>query len=213
MSKILVYALEESVPTVVVKADAQILLRKTLSHNIIATIDSPINETEIEEQIYYDIQMNENEENEPLEWLDKRKRLGDYGEDIALKYLKTVYKNVRSVANQAFLGFDIEVTDNENIRAFEVKTSEHNRGFFISFNELKKAAKYRINYNVFIVYVASDTEIYGYIINDPIAYFEIDMDAIMQPKESSNAYLTPNGFYVKYKEGFFEDKKTLILSD
>lgn len=212
MSKIAVYDLKDSIPTVYIKHNGRNLLQNTMSNNVILTLDSHIDASDIEEQIHLDIQMNANEENEPLEWLEQRKRLGDFGEGIAFKYLKSIYKNVKNVANQAFLGFDIEVRNNTSVLAFEVKTSEHNKGFFISYNELKKASEHQDSYNIFLIHIEDDTNIVGYIINNPISYFDIELDKIMHPEESPYAYLTPTSFYIKFKDGLFENVDPIELT-
>jgi len=212
MSKIAVYDLEGSIPTVLIKNDNQSILKNTVSNNVILTLDSHIAQSNIEEQIHLEIQINANEENETLDWLDKRKRLGDFGEGIALKYLNSLYKNVKSVANQVSRGFDIEVQDKTSILGFEVKTSEYKQGFFITYNELKKASELKDCYNIFLIQIEDDAKIVGYIINNPTSFFNIDLNKIMEPTANPHAYITPTSFYFKFKDGLFENLTPIELT-
>lgn len=212
MSKIAVYDLEGSIPTLLVINNNRNILQNTMSNNVILTLDSHIDLSDMKEQIHLEIQINANEENETLEWLDKRKRLGDFGEGIAFKYLNSIYRDVKNVANQASRGFDIEVKDKTSVLAFEVKTSEYKQGFYITYNELKKAYELKDCYNIFLIHIEDDTNIVGYIINNPISYFIVELDKIMEPVESPHSYLTPTSFYIKFKDGLFENVDPIELT-
>ena len=115
---------------------------------------------------------------EEASWLEKNKSLGDWGEQIALNYLRSFYgiDNVSDVAARAYLGFDIEVVKEETIYGFEIKTAKDNIGFHLSLNELKVANDKLDNYNIFFLKIdVATNKVSGYILNNPVELLDLDI--------------------------------------
>lgn len=134
-------------------------------------------------------------------WLDENKQIGEIGELIAEAYLKSKYKNVKIVSDNAKLGYDIEVIENQKKLQFEVKTAQNHFGFHITKNELINAVKYSDTYNIFFIKLNEEDKrniiIDGYIINNPIQLFGIDVTDLLTISSTTTITYQANNFFIR----------------
>ncbi|WP_431810679.1 protein NO VEIN domain-containing protein [Lysinibacillus capsici] len=134
-------------------------------------------------------------------WLDENKQVGEIGELIAEAYLKSKYKNVKIVSDNAKLGYDIEVIENQKKLQFEVKTAQNHFGFHITKNELINAVKYSDTYNIFFIKLNEEDKrniiIDGYIINNPIQLFGIDVTDLLTISSTTTITYQANNFFIR----------------
>jgi hypothetical protein len=216
MSKIRILELESFLPTYTID----------IEDKIVASIDGEeieINsfDTDIEEKMYekkkeelQDESIVDDEDDIVPEWIKQNAKLGAFGEDIALSYLKTLYNNVEKVSFDAKRGYDIEVTlDNDSKLGFEIKTSKSNKGFHITQNELQKASEKQDDYYLFFITVSKkEQKIVGRLIQNPIREFGIDYEMITKHIELLNVFVQPKSFYIQFKTGFFQDLEEISLT-
>ena len=134
-------------------------------------------------------------------WLDENKQVGEIGELIAEAYLKSKYKNVKIVSDNAKLGYDIEVSENQRKLQFEVKTAQNHFGFHITKNELINAVKYSDTYNIFFIKLNEEDKrniiVEGYIINNPVKLFDIDVTALLTISSTATITYQANNFFIR----------------
>lgn len=134
-------------------------------------------------------------------WLDENKQVGEIGELIAEAYLKSKYKNVKIVSDNAKLGYDIEVIENQKKLQFEVKTAQNHFGFHITKNELINAVKYSDTYNIFFIKLNEEDKrniiIDGYIINNPIQLFGINVTDLLTISSTTTITYQANNFFIR----------------
>lgn len=134
-------------------------------------------------------------------WLDENKQVGEIGELIAEAYLKSKYKNVKIVSDNAKLGYDIEVSENQRKLQFEVKTAQNHFGFHITKNELINAVKYSDTYNIFFIKLNEEDKrniiVEGYIINNPVKLFDIDVTELLTISSTATITYQANNFFIR----------------
>lgn len=119
-------------------------------------------------------------------WVEKLDEIGKLGEQIALRYLKTIYNPVKWVADNAKLGYDILAEDN----LFEIKTTISSNTFYISQNEILTAYKNRNKHYLFFIKIFCGNPI-GYIIPDVFSTLELDFEQCIQKSNIiENKYIT-----------------------
>lgn len=171
--------------------------------------------TNLQENInhYEENEINEivNNDEEQENWLDQKIKLGEFGEKLALEYLKETNLDVKLVSDQAYLGYDIELNSIPK-EGVEVKTSRKNLGFHITLNELKKAFEMKEKYNLFYIKIGDeDDAIMGYIINNPIEKLNINYKNLTTKSENNEINIIPNKFYISFKIKFLKTIQCINL--
>lgn len=176
-------------------------------------LDKTKQEIEFEKLIQETLLNNAIPAEEEMNWLEKNKLTGDWGEKIALNYLSSVYDNVKSVAERTYLGYDIEVKQGIDTYGFEVKTSRNVPNFHLSLNELLTAASTLKNYNIFLIQINTRTnQIVGYILNNPVKLLELDVPTIVKSTESPYVIVAPNKFHFKISIDLLSEMNAIDLT-
>lgn len=146
------------------------------------------------------------EEKETPGWLQFCGKLGALGEKLAEQMLKLQFDSVHDVHKNYRLGYDFKVYDkSQNVYYFEVKTSFRER-FFISSNELEKAARFKDRYNILFIHVNNKEKILKSIqINQPIDFFELEYDLITKKKDYKKCLLNAKSFSIEMKSSILEN--------
>ena len=153
------------------------------------------------------------EEDFTPDWVKERVRLGAFGEKIALKYLQKKFsREIISVSNQGYKGYDLEWNQVNGILGYEVKTSKNRIGFHITLNELKKAKAMRGNYHIFFINMDQKKKSEGFIISDPLMKLEIPFEAMTDLLTLENIFVQPSQFFIKFKEGFLDELEFIDLT-
>lgn len=199
MSNIYLYELKDLLTTVRLGSELFITAPDS-DRKIIATITSTVEEM-IEDAKHKVLERQANENEESTEWLEKNQQLGDWGEQVALSYYKSIYQEVNYVASQNYLGYDIEILSNGVFKeAIEVKTANNHQGFHISLNELKKTYELNNKYTVFFIKINQTTDsLQGFIINNPLKTLQIEYKTLIREYENDVINFMPNKFFIQLK--------------
>lgn len=138
-----------------------------------------------------------------VDWIAEQSELGEYGEKIIKKFLKERYQ---AIVNKKpdYAGYDFEVTIKNHNFVVEVKTTEnHINQFFISSNELKKAAEIKGNYYIYRLYI-HDRIGRLFVIRDPISLLNIDKTLLETFVENERICARIDGLAISLKEEFIK---------
>jgi hypothetical protein len=208
MNKVHIFELEPYLPFIEIK-DGVLTQSEGNTFKKLASFDSNLEELIQQNQIEL-VQSLEEVNNQLPEWVQVQIEQGLLGELIAERYLKSIYKNVENVSKDSRLGFDIRVND----KCFEVKTSLNKNAFHVTFNELKVANEKQDNYFIFFIRLSKkEKSAKGYIIQNPIATFEINFIEITNVINLTNVFITPCQFIISLKDEYLDDIQEINLND
>lgn len=210
MSKVVVYDIEKTLPLYQFNKGDFILLKHESDQQINYYYT---NFKEELEELNKDLIIEFGEKNEEgllSDWVTKRLKLGRFGEEIAKEFLSDNYNKVTDLTkNKDYMGYDLEVVSKGKILGYEIKTTKQSNSFHISYNELKVANKMQDNYNIFIIKEdIKNKKVIGYIINNPVEVFGINLNELTKLKKHNNAFIMPRSFIIELNEDFIDILKT-----
>lgn len=133
------------------------------------------------------------------DWVTEQNELGKYGEGIIKNFLEERYQ---AVVNKKpdYAGYDFEVIIKDHNFVVEVKTTESNvNQFYISSNELKKAAEFKGNYYIYRLYIQEGIGRL-FIIRNPIYLLNIDQAILETLIENENISARIDGLAISLKQ-------------
>lgn len=141
------------------------------------------------------------DERDVADWVSEQNELGQYGEEIIKKFLKERYQ---AVVNKKpdYAGYDFEVIIKDHNFVVEVKTTEnHVNQFYISINELKKAAEIKGDYFIYRLYI-HDKIGSLFVIRNPISLLDIDQAILETLVENEKISARIDGLAISLKDEF-----------
>lgn len=146
------------------------------------------------------------------EWVKENQSLGISGEEIVKKFLEKNYNAVVTKMDD-FFGYDLWVKIEDDEFAVEVKTTEeHIETFFLTITELLKAKKLGDIYNIYRV--VKNNDVYKvYIINNPIKFFDIDMNVLEKGYENEVVKIYFHDMKVVMKDSMLNDVPSFNVTE
>lgn len=150
-------------------------------------------------------------EHEVIDWIAEQNEMGNIGEKIIKNFLELKYQAVVEKKTD-YAGYDFGVTIGTHKFAVEVKTTEHYMNkFYISYNELKTAAKLRENYYIYRLHIAGKRKSL-FIIKDPITLLGIDQSLLGNIIVNDVISARIDGFAINLNDKFIRKLPVIDIS-
>ncbi|MUT68503.1 DUF3883 domain-containing protein [Paenibacillus sp. NEAU-GSW1] len=204
MSKVIIFDLEAGLPIYKVTKKTS-LFERGQSEVVLGSIDNELDKRQEElkqANIHHDIG---SEEDSIPGWVKVTAKTGRFGEELAIAYLKEQsLGEVKYVGMNAKLGYDIQVSYEGQLHAYEIKTTtKDNNKFYISYNELRVAEKMQNLYHLLFIKINNIARtITGYHIVNPINMLDIDFHTISKLINNQKIELASNQFVININDNF-----------
>lgn len=152
----------------------------------------------------YGVKNEKKIEKDVVDWLSEQNEIGQSGEKIVKNFLETKYQAIVE-KKPDYIGYDFEVTINNQKLAVEVKTTiRHVNQFYISANELKTAVELNDDY---YIYKLNLRENGGklFIIKNPVNLLDIDPILLETILENQKISAKMDGLVITLKDALIKE--------